>query len=91
MAPIIYRYLLIRSQQESQYELWRQACGAFGGIGGPLLTLLEHTPCIRMLLGGEEAVFVGRRLLPCQKRSCETPHRGTSSHSTLVGFGCIAK
>ncbi len=58
---------------------------------GAFLTLLGHIPCIRILLGGEKAVFVGRKLLLCQKRSCETSHRGTSSHSTLVGFGCISK
>ena len=69
----------------------RQACGAFGGTWGPISTLLKRTPCIRMLWGGEEAVFVGRRLLSCQKRSCETPHRGTSSPSTLVEFVCIGK
>ncbi len=44
-----------------------------------------------MLWSGEEAVFVGRRLVPCQKDSSETPQRGNSSHSTLVGFSCIGK
>ncbi len=44
-----------------------------------------------MLLGGAEAVFVDRRLLLCQKSSYETPHRGTSSHSTLVGFVWVGK
>ncbi len=44
-----------------------------------------------MLLGGEKAVFVGRRLHLCQKRSCETLYRGTSSHSTLEEFGFIGK
>ncbi len=44
-----------------------------------------------MLLGGEEAVFVGQRLLPCQKRSCTTPYKETSSHSMHVRFGYIGK
>ena len=44
-----------------------------------------------MLLGGEEAVFVGRRLHLCQKRSCETPYMGSSSHSTLEESGFIGK
>ena len=91
MAPIFYRYSSIRNRQESQYELWRQGCDAFGKTEGPLSTLLEHTPLTWVLLGGEEAVFVSQRLHPCQKRSCETPYKGTSSHSTLVGFGCIWK
>ncbi len=44
-----------------------------------------------MLLDGEEAVVVGRRLLTCQKPSCRTPHRESFTHSTPVEFGCIDK
>ncbi len=88
-TPIFYRYSSIWSRQESQYELWRQPCGAFGSTEDLFLTLLKNTPCLRMLLGDEEAVFIDQRLFTREKRSCETPHRETSSHLTLVGFGCI--
>ena len=90
-AAIFYRYLLICRQQESQYELWLQACLAFGGTRGPFSTLLEHTPCIRIFLDGEEAIFMRWRLYPRQKSSCEMSHKETFRNSTLVEFGFIGK